>query len=60
MLPSMEVRSSMRPRLMLKTDVEGQDDGQNVWDDNGEFKDNDDQQDNEEEQRGNQDIIHSS
>ena len=43
-----------------KTDVQGQDDGQNVQDDNGDSKDNDDEQGNEEEQRGNQDIVHSS
>jgi len=43
-----------------ETDVQGQNDGQNVRDDIGDFKDNDNQQDNEEEQRGNQDIVHSS
>ena len=40
-----------------ETDVQGQDDGQNVRDDSGDYKDNDDQQDNEEERRGNQDIV---
>jgi len=45
MLLSMNVRSSV-------TDVQGQDDAQNIWDGNGDSKDNDDQQDNEEERRG--------
>ena len=35
-----------------ETDVQGQDDAQNIWDGNGDSKDNDDQQDNEEERRG--------
>ena len=35
-----------------ETDVQGQDDGQNVWEDEGNSKDNDDQQDNEERESG--------
>ena len=42
-----------------ETDVQGQDDGRNVWDGNGDSKDNDDGQDNG-EQKKIQDIAHSS
>jgi len=39
MLPSMNVRSNMRLRLMFQD----QDDGQNAWEDEGNSKDNDNQ-----------------